>query len=369
MKSTKNMIIIFLLFSIIISVLSLKYTELKQVTFGDDAESIIKGTGIFKIVADYKKEDLQKYLYIYPLYYDSKLYINKAIFKIYFKEITDKETDVNYLDSDYSTLDFNSGLLIKINTLKYNKANIYVITYGNAEFKLRYKYANDVNFPKRNFKTNFELSQFTLEKGETKTINYEIQTEFNEYLLVLSKTSLRNIEVTVKYKDKDYTKVLISSLYPNGCSLFIDSKDKQLIDFNTLNFYITIKNKNVRDETLLLGFMHHKTDEIFTDELINGYQIYLESNNNKLLNLPNVNKGKIEQYFTYQIFSKRGEMQFLKYENVFHIFTEYNSMLHYNIDTSGDIAFEFYEVPQRNSLYIQYIDYNDIEVAQKVCKL
>ena len=365
MKDIKNMILILLFFSLIISVLNSEYTELDEINFGNNAVSKIKGTGIFKVVANYKTEESQKYLYIYPKNYESGLFINKAIYKIYFKEISDKETDANYLDSDYSTLDFNSGLLIKISTLKKNKANIFIITYGSAEIKIEYRYVNDVNFPTKTYYTNLQLNQFTLEKGAIKTIKYDAQCGSNEYIMILCKTSLRNIEVSVKYKNEDYTEKLVTSLYPNGYSIFIDSAEKVIFDSKNINYYVTIKNKNLRDEIILLGYMHHEKDEIFTDNLINGYQMYLESNNKNLYYLPNVNKKTIDQYFTYQTFSKEAEMHLVSNINKIHYFTDYNSMINCNSDTDGKILFSFAHVPKRNALYIQYIDYNDIDTAQK----
>ena len=366
MKYTKNMILIILFFSLIISVLNSEYTELSEINCGDNAESKLKGTGIFKVVANYKTEDPQKYLYIYPKNYDSTLFLNKAIYKIYFKEITDKETGIaNYLDADYSTLDFNSGLLIKISKLKKNKANIFIITYGSAEIKIEYRYVDNVNFPTKTYKTNLQLNQFTLEKGETKTINYEAQCGENEYIMILSKTSLRNIEVSLKYKNEDYTNKLVASLYPNGYSIFIDTDEKVIFDTENINYYVTIKNNNIRDEIILLGYMHHDKNEIFTDNLINGYQMYLESNNKNLYYLPNVNKNTIDQYFTYQSFSKEAQMHLVSGINKVHYFTEYNSMIKCNSDTNGKILFNFDYVPKRNALYIQYIDYNDIDTAQK----
>ena len=221
MKDIKNMILIFLFFSLIVSILNSEYTELDEINFGENAESKLKGTGIFKVVANYKTGESQKYLYIYPKNHESGLFINKAIYKIYFKEISDKETGANYLDSDYSTLDFNSGLLIKISTLKKNKANIFIITYGSAEIKIEYRYADDVSFPTKFYFTNLQLNQFTLEKGAIKTIKYDAQCGSNEYIMILCKTSLRNIEVSVKYKNEDYTEKLVTSLYPNGYSIFI----------------------------------------------------------------------------------------------------------------------------------------------------
>ena len=349
MEYAKNMMILILLFySLFLSVVNFDYNELDEITFSDNAERKIKGTGIFRLVANYKREDKEKYLYIYPKNYDRDLYINNAIFKIYFKEISAENIDVNYLDSDYSTLDFNSGLLIKIGTLKYDKSNIFIITYGNAEIKFQFRYIDDVSFPSKFYKTNLQLNQFTLEKGTSKTISYEIQSDYNEYLMVLSKTSLRNIEVSVKYKDEDHTKKLMANLY----------------DINIKNYYITIKNKNIRDEIIVLGYMDHEPDEFFTDKLINGYQIYLESNNNKLYYLYNSDK-QVDQYFTYQIFCKQGEMFISGSTNDEHFFTEYNSMSHYNIESKGKILFDFTESPKRNALYMQFIDYNDIKVAQK----
>ena len=365
MEYAKNMMILILLFySLFLSVVNFDYNELDEITFSDNAERKIKGTGIFRLVANYKREDKEKYLYIYPKNYDRDLYINNAIFKIYFKEISAENIDVNYLDSDYSTLDFNSGLLIKIGTLKYDKSNIFIITYGNAEIKFQFRYIDDVSFPSKFYKTNLQLNQFTLEKGTSKTISYEIQSDYNEYLMVLSKTSLRNIEVSVKYKDEDHTKKLMANLYPNGYSIFVDTKEKKVYDINIKNYYITIKNKNIRDEIIVLGYMDHEPDEFFTDKLINGYQIYLESNNNKLYYLYNSDK-QVDQYFTYQIFCKQGEMFISGSTNDEHFFTEYNSMSHYNIESKGKILFDFTESPKRNALYMQFIDYNDIKVAQK----
>lgn len=360
------MLLILLFNSLLVFSLKFDYIELPSITFGDTAESELKSKGIFKVEANYKLDDPQKYLYIYSQYYEKEMYLNEANFKIYFKQISNEENDVNYLDSDYSTLDFNSGLLIKINTLKYNKANIFIIAYETAYMKILYNYVNDVQFPYKFFYMNMQLNQFKLEKGGTKTINYKVQSMQNEYLIILCKTSLRNIEVTVNYNRKDYSKEVIAGLYPNGYSLFIDTKEKIIYNSDCKDYEITIKNKNnVRDEIIILGYMHHEKEEIFTNKLVNGYQMYLESNNNDLYSLPNQKKSNIDQYFLYQIYSKNGKMTFESSKNTVHRFTEYNSMFHYNLDTSGTIYFDFRQVPKRNALYIQYIDYSEIEVAQK----
>ena len=332
------MLFLILIFnSLIILISSSEIKNLPEITFSDDAESELSGTGIFKVVANYKTDVSQKYLYIYPKNFDSDMYLNKAIFKIYFKEHSNEGTEANYLDSDYSTLDLNSGLFIEIKSLKSNKANIYIIAYDTAKIMIQYRYVDEVSFPKKSIYTNLQLNQFKLEKGSTKTINYEFQSLENEYLIILSKTSLRNIEVTVNYKEKDFTKEIVANLYPNGYSLFIDTKENKIFDLKYSNYLITIKNKNINDEIILLGYMHHDMKYIFTNNLVNGYQMYLETNKNILDSLPNVVNGKMDQYFTYQVFSKEGMMIFTGTLNEYQFLNEYNSMLKCNVDSKSPI--------------------------------
>ena len=360
------MIFLILIFnSLIILISSSEIHNLPEITFSDNAESELKGTGIFKVVANYKTDVSQKYLYIYPKNYDADMYLNKAIFKIFFKEQSNEGTDANYLDSDYSTLDLNSGLFIEIKSLKNNKANIYIITYDTAVFMIQYRYVDEVSFPQKTIYTNLQLNQFKLEKGSTKTIKYEFQSLQNEYLIILSKTSLRNIEVTVNYKEKDFTKEIVANLYPNGYSLFIDTKERKIFDLDYFYYLITIKNKNINDEIILLGYMHHEMDQLFTSNLVNGYQMYLETNKNILESLPNVVNGRMDQYFTYQVFSKEGKMVFVGNLNKYQYLKEYNSMIKCDVDSKSTITFEYLDSPKRNALYIQYIDYSNIKIAQK----
>ena len=366
MKLTKKMIFLIWIFnSLIILISNSEIQNLPEITFGDKAETELSGTGIFKIVANYKTDVSQKYLYIYPKNYDLEMYINKAIFKIYFKEQSNEGADANYLDSDYSTLDFNSGLFIDIKSLKSNKANIFIIAYETAKILIQYRYMDEVSFPQKTIYSNLQLNQFKLEKSSSKTIDYEFQSSENEYLMILSKTSLRNIEVTVNYKGKDFTKEIVANLYPNGYSLFIDTKENKIFNINYSNYLITINNKNKNDEIILLGYMHHEINQIFTNKLVNGYQMYLETNKNILYSLPNVENGRMDQYFTYQVFSKEGMMIYTGTLNEYQFFDEYNSMLKCNVDSKSPIRFDFTDSPKRNALYIQYIDYNNIKIAQK----
>ena len=94
MKYTKNMIFLFLLSFLIPLISSLEYKQLDPIIFGDEAESELEGEGIYKVVASYKTDVSQKYLYIHSLNYEAEMYLNKAIFKIYFKEISNEDSEL-----------------------------------------------------------------------------------------------------------------------------------------------------------------------------------------------------------------------------------------------------------------------------------
>ena len=322
----------------------------------------------YTFIAKYNRKSGYKYLYIYPKNYINEMNFNKAIFKIYFKQISDLSTEVNldYLNSTYSSIDFNSGLFIKLADLQFDLAKIFILSYQTCNFKIQYKYANEISFPSYFKFTNFQLNQFILTRGKTETIKFEFKQYDNVYLLILSKTSLRNIEVSAKYKGSYVTKEKVSYLYPNGCSIFID---KDTIDDKYPSMEIYIKNKdNINDDVLLLGYVHHKDDEIFPNPLVNGFQLYLEGNQNRLYYLINEGNPNFKQYFNYQTYSKNLMIDFLSSDNsnkYSYIVSDYNSMFSYNANYNGKIRFDFEGTQKRNSLYIQYLDYYDIEVAQK----
>jgi len=364
MKFIKNIffvLIIFYFFS-----LSIQYKELNPMNFGDTDELEIEGTGIFKSIANYDLNKKGKYLYIYPLNYVAKLYLNKANIKIYFKEFSNDDKNANYLQSQFSSIDFNSGLFIKIDTLTYNQANVFIVAYEFANLIIKYEYADNINFPYYSRYSNFQLNQFILPKSSEITINYQIKKNTDNYLIVLSKTSLRNIEVKVVYLKNDITKDIMASLYPNGYSIFLD---KNKIDFDNVIYDVSIKNKNKKDEIILLGYMHHLEGQIFTNQIINGYQMYIEGNQKTLYDLPNIGKSNFDLYFIYQTFSKKITFELVDSNNITKSLddtTEYNSMIHYsNMDCKNTMNFNFYNTAQRTALYIQYIDYSDLNVAQK----
>ena len=314
----------------------------------------------FYIIANYDLPCKFRYLYIYTDNQNN----NKAIVKIYFKQNTEKNSKIDYLNSDYSTIDFNSGLFIPTEDLKYNSALIYIISYETCNLVLQYKYSDDIVFPSYSKYSNFQFNQFILGKGEEKEITF-IKTEIeSDYILILSKTSLRNIEVKAVASHQDITEQTLSYLYPNGCSLFLN------LDTLPDNYiHITIKNTdNLNNQILLLGYMHHKENEIFPISITNGLQLYIEANNDYLEGLSNPGNNNFEQYFTYQTYNKLTKINFydLSSKTSKEIFTtfEYNSMFHYNIKFNGLINFEFGS-PTRNALYIQYLDFSDNNIAQK----
>ena len=61
---------------------------------------------------------------------------------------------------------------------------------------------------------------------------------------------------------------------------------------------------------LLLGYMHHISDQIFPNGVVNGFQLYLEGNQNELNSLSISSNTNSNKYFTYQIFSKDLDIEF-----------------------------------------------------------
>ena len=314
----------------------------------------------FLFSCNYKRnsENKNKYLYLYPQNYIKQ--INKVNFKIYFKEIENIETfegsSLNYLNSDYSSIDFNSGLFISLSKLHYDTAIIYIHSYDTFSFKLFYKYADSIIFPEYAEYSNFQLNQFILPKDITETIDYSIRNGDNNYLLILSKTSLRNIEVGLIYDKLEA--VSLDYLYPNGCSVFLDYDKMDIASIK-----VSIKNKNNHDEVILLGTVHHLRDELFPNEVVNGFQLYIEGNNNDLNNLLITSSSGLNQYFSTQIFNKD---LFIYFNDDSYPLTDYNSMFPYAISgTNQKISFSFGVSPKRSALYFQYIDYAKKEIAQK----
>ena len=63
-----------------------------------------------------------EFLYIYPFFENS----NTGIYKIFFKKYKDNDEEANIFNSDFYTLEVNSGLFIDSNKLDYDVANIFI---------------------------------------------------------------------------------------------------------------------------------------------------------------------------------------------------------------------------------------------------
>ena len=367
MRKNIDLLLLFLLInSLIVFASGQSITEIQFTS--NEKKLKLEGQKEFSYIANYDIKSNNKYLFIYTTNFEDKMYYNKAIYKIYFKVIPDKDSvpsdKLNYLNSDYSSIEFNSGLFINISNLKYNTAFIFVQSDEVINIWFKYKYANEIIFPEFSQYSNFQLNQFILPKGEERSILYIQEHDYNDYLIILSKTSLRNIDVSVKYKKNDVTDKLLAKLYPNGCSVFADREIFELDD-TTLN--VNIKNINDRDEVLLLGYMHHFDKQIFPNEIVNGFQAYIEGNNNYLDNLIIKGNSQMKQYFIYQIYEKDLAFQFFSSnadKGRYYTF-EYNSVFPYKVDYTGRIDFSFDESPKRSGLYFQYLDYSANNIAQK----
>ena len=368
MKSSKNII-----FKLVILSLLFLITFQVTVTFKEDIQKIeIKNTMQYSFTANYDLGTKYKYLYINPKNKEENVYKNKAIIRTYFKQISsinsNEDVPINYLNSDYSTIDFNSGLFIEIKDLKEKSATVLILSYETINLlEIEYQYTNNVFFPKYSENSNYQLNQFILKNGKYHNITFTYDHEYNDYLLIFSKTSLRNLDVKVTYAKKDATKEKLAYLYPNGCSIFLDKSE-----IKDIYVYVYINNKNNFDETISLGYMHHRDNPQFPNNITNGFQLYLEGNNNRLTKLFNEGNKKFEQYFTYQIFSKNIIIEFADtssgstYVKQTLITEDYNSMFHYNIDFKGEMRFDFEKTPQRSALYIQYLDYSENLITQKI---
>ena len=355
-------------FCIIICSFFILTVEQIEIEFKEKAQSEnLKEKNQFTFIAKYNRKCGKKYLYIYPSNNIAKMNSNKAIVKIFFKQIPNQDSakglTLNYLNSDYSSIEFNAGLFIELDKLKYDMAMIYVLSNEICNLMLLYQYEDYIDFPPYLDYSNFQFNQFILEKGLTEHIEYQIQQKENFYLLILSKTSLRNIEISGTYNNNDISKNNLAFLYPNGCSLFFEKST-----FHDGFVYVNIKNINDKKELLLLGYVHHNTDELFPNEIVNGFQLYLEGNQNELDKLFITGKSNLNQFFIYQIFEKNLEIDFLTKDNNrkgTKEITEYNSVFPYKIDFEGRMRFEFGASSKRSALYFQYLDYSDNIVAQK----
>ena len=121
------------IFSIQRKEITFKATSLPPTLFFDKSDTYI-------VKASFTREN---YLYIYPIYRGQ----NKGVFKTYFKKYNETDIEANMLNSDYSTLEVNSGLFIDSTKLDYDVANIFIVGLGQINFYMAFSIVNGISFP------------------------------------------------------------------------------------------------------------------------------------------------------------------------------------------------------------------------------
>lgn len=361
---------------LVFSFINITLEDIKQINLinFEEKENRIKieGYSSYVIPATFNREKSEKYLYIHYQNYVNENDRIKTAFRIFFKKFEESETTVNYLKSDYTTIDYNSGLFIKIGDLNYEKANIFIIGYETIKFIFIYQIVDKISFPPYYEYSNFQFNQFILPKSKDVIINFESSSSSDEYLMIFSKTSLRKIDIKVTYdnKDNDITDKNGDYIFPNGYSLYYDKKVLDKINA-VLSFKIT--NENNKDEIIALGYIQLISGIVFPNPIYNGFQIYIESNSVNYKALSNSASSGNYQYFSYQSYSKNTPITFVYLkgddyvDDESYIFEDYNSMINFNkIECSYKIKFVFQDIPHKTSFFFQYLDYSKNDITQKV---
>ena len=322
---------------------------------GDNAPIYeIKKAETYLIKASFQ-DNTYKYLYIYP-YINTN---NKGTYKIFFKKYEENDNEANILNAEYYSLDINSALVIEAKKLDYTTANIFIVAYNSIDIDMRFGLID--RFPRPSL---YFLNQFFLPKGQTFEFEYTKVTDQIDAIIILTKYSLRNIGIKVLNGDEkltdDITFISGGYLYPNGYSVIID-----LDAFSGLTNSFTIENKKAgaRDEIISIVFVEFKGTNMFPFPIINGLQFYLEKVYESLGYVQNSLSNPF--YFTYQVYGKEFEFFYANSESVKRgncIVEDYNSMVPVKIDTAK-MAFKFGSL--KTGLYAQFLDFNDLKIAQQ----
>ena len=184
-------------------------TQRKEITFTDaypPPKLAIDVSDTYIIKAKFTKTGFLK---IYPEFYSG----NAGIYKLFFKKYIENDDEADIFNSDYFTLEVNSGLLIDATKLDYEIANIFVYVYGSVDFLLFFSLTDELSFP-----VSTLINQFLLLKNQE--ITFSLATKgYNEALTIISKNSLRNIDITItNNKKEDITFKDGGFYYPNGYS-------------------------------------------------------------------------------------------------------------------------------------------------------
>ena len=209
-----NMRKIIILFSFLIY-FSLSAVIKKEVSFKETGSGIdyiqINTANTYIVKATF---DTKKFLYIYPEFDPD----NKGVFKIFFKKYSQNDEVANILDSEFYTLEVNSGLLINANELNYKEANIFIVGFGSINVYIMFEIVNGITFPQTTL-----INQFLLPKKTKVQIDYYINDNNENAISIVSKYSLRNINIKITKHDKsDITSEKGGYVYPNGFSFWFD---------------------------------------------------------------------------------------------------------------------------------------------------
>ena len=208
--------------------------------------------------------DTKKYLYIYPEFDTS----NKGVFKIFFKKYSQNDEVANILDSEFYTLEVNSGLLINANGLNYKEANIFIVGFGSINVYIMFLIVDGITFPQTTL-----INQFLLPKKTKIQFDYYINDKNENAISIVSKYSLRNINIKITNQDKsDITSEKGGYVYPNGFSFLFD-----MSKYQTGTYGIEIENKNInsRDEIIILGYTKFNGEQTFPNSIVNGINAFL----------------------------------------------------------------------------------------------
>ena len=344
---------IFILFSFVIY-FSLSTVIKKEVEFssGEEIANVLVNTAdTYLVKATF---NTKKYLYIYPSFNTN----NNGIFKIFFKKYSEKDEVANILNSEFFTLEVNSGLFIDANKLDYNVANVFIVGFGSVNVYMMFQIVDEITFPKTTL-----INQFLLPKKEKVQIKYSIaDTKVNEAITIIAKYSLRNFNIKITNHDKsDITSDDGGYIYPNGFSFLFDTK------YPAVTYIIEIENKNInsRDEIIILGYNKFNDAQTFPNSIVNGFQLYLQRIYTNLWNLKNTLPKPM--YYTYQINVKNIDIRYLDSsgkKNGQNQIQEYNSMVSNSIDTIT-ITFAFVNDYKYIGMYIQFLDFTNLQIAQK----
>ena len=143
-----SILILFYLFSLALGA----DTEVKIITFENTLKTYaLSGKSSYLFRAKFNG-NADSYLYMYPLNNeeedDESERRIRAAFRIYVKKYDESDTNINYLTANFSTIEVNSGLFIRIGDLDYKEAYIFIIGYEKFSFLFSYQIVNTISFPK-----------------------------------------------------------------------------------------------------------------------------------------------------------------------------------------------------------------------------